>query len=154
MNQELNELNGEKYSGLDYAERWYQRAWRPSMAFIYMMLCVLDYGVRPMVNYFQAKEYDLPEIIMNITDLDPAVQVQVLSQSKQNVIDPILSEFVHLAFGAILGISAFSRGASKGFAEGSPSQPRPQPHVNHQQLAGRPKKEPITDNPDDEPADG
>ena len=155
MSQEYNyEEDAEKFNTLDYAERWYQRAWRPSMAFIYMMLCVLDYGVRPTINYFQAKEYDLPEIIMNIQDLDPAVQVQVLTQSKQNVIDPILTEFVHLAFGAILGVAAFSRGAGKGFSEGSPLTPsRPSPPSQRQETT-RPRREQKIDNPDEEAADG
>lgn len=154
MQENSNSSNDEHYTSLDYAEHWYQRAWRPSMAFIYMILCVLDYGVRPMVNYFQAKEYDLPEIIMTIQDLDPAVQVQVLTQSKQNVIDPILTEFVHLSFGAILGVAAFSRGAGKGFAEGSPTPPSRRPDQPQTPTGSRGRRPQKIDNPDDEPADG
>ncbi|MEM5877621.1 MAG: hypothetical protein QXF12_01950 [Candidatus Aenigmatarchaeota archaeon] len=103
-----------------YSEQWYQRSWRPMMAFIYMLLCVLDYCVRPMINYIAHKKtYDLPEIVHTIKDLDSVVQIKVLEVSKEDVIKPILPEFVHLAFGAILGVAAFSRGYRKSFYEGS-----------------------------------
>lgn len=103
-----------------YTEQWYQRSWRPMMAFVYMMLCVLDYGVRPLVNYIIYKKSDnLADVVSTIKDLDPVVQVKVIDSMKEETLKPILSEFVHLAFGAILGVAAFSRGQRKNFLEGS-----------------------------------
>ncbi|MEM4260718.1 MAG: hypothetical protein QXG00_05770 [Candidatus Woesearchaeota archaeon] len=105
---------------ITYTEQWYQRSWRPMMAFVYMILCILDYGVRPLVNYMiYKKSNDLSEIVSIIEDLDSAVQIKIIDLMKEETIKPILSEFVHLAFGAILGVAAFSRGQRKNFLEGS-----------------------------------
>lgn len=103
----------------DYTEMWYQRSWRPMMAAIYMLLCILDYGVRPMINYYQSTNFDLAKVVQTIEILEPAVQIEILKFSQTETMEPILTEFVHLSFGAILGVAAFSRGSSKGFNEGS-----------------------------------
>lgn len=144
----MAEENG--YQLGDYAEKWYQRMWRPSMAAIYMLLCVLDYGVRPMINYYQATEVDVIEIVQEIEDLQPSVQMQIIEQTRQEYIPPILTEFVHLAFGAILGVAAFSRGSQKGFAQGSPN-PAPTPAPFKPMPSKRNRNE--VDIPEDE-ADG
>lgn len=133
----------------DYAEKWYQRMWRPTMAAIYMLLCILDYGVRPMINYYQAKDVDVIEIVQEIKDLQPSVQMQIIEQSRQDYIDPILTEFVHLSFGAILGVAAFSRGAHKNFAQGSPGPAPVAPQTSALALPSRRK-----DDIPEEEADG
>ena len=111
-------------------EMWYQRSWRPMMAFVYMMLCILDYGVRPVINYYQTKILDLPAVVSAIQPLEPIVQIEILNTYKTERFSPILTEFVHLTFAAVLGIAAFSRGSGKGFIEGSPN---PNPQRNNQQ---------------------
>ena len=136
----------------DVAEMWYQRMWRPGMAAIYMFLCILDYGVRPMINYYQSTNYDLPMVVRTIENLEPSAQIEVLRLSSQKPIDPILTEFVHLAFGAILGVAAFSRGSSKGFAEGSPNR-APTPQTPSQPIVQNKRRQEI-DDPDGEEADG
>ena len=146
-----NQEDGKGYNLGDYAERWYQRMWRPMMAGIYMFLCVLDYGVRPMINYAFSKQFNLAETVFIIKDLEPTVQVRILDNSKQVLMDPILTEFVHLAFGAILGIAAFSRGSEKGFTTGSQPSPPKSPNnstpapVNNRPTRPRPIE---VDNPD------
>lgn len=140
----------EKYQLSAYAEHWYQRAWRPSMAAIYMMLCILDYGIRPIVNYYQTKIYSLSETVSIIQDLEPTVQIQILNQSRQEAVPPILSEFVHLAFGAILGVAAFSRGMEK---PNVPPAPVPVVVRNMPAPPTRRARQEV-DNPDEEPADG
>jgi hypothetical protein len=150
--QEIEKMNNEEsYQLSSYAEHWYQRAWRPSMAAIYMMLCILDYGVRPIVNYYQTKIYSLSQIVETIQELEPTVQIQILNQSRQEAVPPILSEFVHLAFGAILGVAAFSRGMEK------PTMPQAPVPVMVQNMPATPPKRRAKDeidNPDEEPADG
>lgn len=135
----------------DYAEMWYQRTWRPMMAAIYMILCVLDYGVRPMINYYQSTNFNLAYIVQTIEPLESVVQIEIINAAKRESILPILTEFVHLAFGAILGVAAFSRGAAKGFSEGSPA-PAPV-NIRQNQLADR-RREQNIDDPDGEKADG
>jgi len=109
-----NHKNDGYYLG-KYVEKWYQRAWRPSMAFVYMILCIIDYGVRPFINYYEKnKQHDLTKIVKEIKEIsDPMVQIKLLEYNSKEKFEPILNEFVHLAFGAILGISAFSRNEEK-----------------------------------------
>jgi len=91
-----------------------QKYWRPAMAILYLLLVFLDYGIRPIVNQYYAKEFDLSATVEAIKPLDPSVQVKALEIAARNEIwPPILNEFVHLAFGAILTAAATTRGLEK-----------------------------------------
>lgn len=93
-----------------YYERFYQRIWRPAMAFLYMAINAVDYIIRPAVNYYYMSKVDLTEIVMKVKDLDSAIQLKILDIiSHGGAIPPILPEFVHLSFGAILGVAAYTR---------------------------------------------
>ena len=95
-------------------DNFFQKYWRPAMAGLYMLLMILDYGVRPLVNQWHANEFDLATTVESIAPLDPSVQVKALDIASRNELwPPILNEFVHLAFGAILTASAATRGMEK-----------------------------------------
>lgn len=95
-------------------DNFFQKYWRPAMAGLYMLLMILDYGVRPLVNQWHANEFDLSATVVAISALDPQVQVKALDIASRNEIWPsILNEFVHLAFGAILTAAATTRGFEK-----------------------------------------
>ncbi len=95
-------------------DNFFQKYWRPAMAGLYMLLMILDYGVRPVVNQYYANKFDLATSVAAISELDPSVQVKALDIASRNEIwPPILNEFVHLAFGAILTASAATRGMEK-----------------------------------------
>ncbi|KKM15695.1 hypothetical protein LCGC14_1693420 [marine sediment metagenome] len=95
-------------------DHFFQKYWRPAMAGLYMLLMILDYGVRPLVNQYHANEFDLSVTVEAIAPLDPSVQVKALDIASRNEIwPPILNEFVHLAFGAILTAAATTRGFEK-----------------------------------------
>lgn len=84
------------------------------MAVLYLLLVFLDYGVRPVVNQVYANKFDLSATVEAIKPLEPVVQVKALEIAARNEIwPPILNEFVHLAFGAILSASAATRGFEK-----------------------------------------
>lgn len=90
-------------------EKWYQ-TWRPAMAYLYMILCIGDYIIRPAVNYKSNRDFDFTKAVESVKGLDSGVQVGAIGLLKdKGFISPILNEFVHLAFGAVLGISAFGR---------------------------------------------
>lgn len=92
--------------------KWFYKEWRPTMAIIYMVLCILDYGVRPVVNYYESKVNETNNIpIEELQDLDPQVQRELINNWDDNAIniEPILNEVVHVAFGAIIGVSAYGR---------------------------------------------
>ncbi len=91
-----------------------QKYWRPAMAILYLFLCLLDYGIRPVVNQYYAKQFDLAITVQAIKPLESAVQIKALEIAARNEIwPPILNEFVHLAFGAILTAAATTRGLEK-----------------------------------------
>lgn len=115
MNSPLSSSNGEFY----YVEKWYQRAWRPLMAMLYMILNIFDYIIRPLINYSYVKNIDIVDILLKLKDYDTVVQIKLIENLGNAVIPPIMPEFLHLAFGAILGVAAFSRGMEKGFIQGS-----------------------------------
>lgn len=95
-------------------DNFFQKYWRPAMAGLYMLLMILDYGVRPVVNQYYAKKFDLATSVAAISELDPSVQVKALDIASRNEIwPPILNEFVHLAFGAVLTAAATTRGFEK-----------------------------------------
>ena len=95
-------------------DSFFQKYWRPAMAGLYMLLMILDYGVRPVVNQYYANKFDLADSVAAIIELDPSVQVKALDIASRNEVwPPILNEFVHLAFGAILTAAATTRGFEK-----------------------------------------
>jgi len=88
--------------------------WRPIAAVIYLGLNVIDYAIRPIVNYVASQHIDITHIIFAIRGLNPAVQVKTIELLIQSAsLQPILPEFFHVAFGAILGAAAFTRGLEK-----------------------------------------
>jgi len=88
--------------------------WRPSVAFIYLFLNLIDYAVRPILNYILEANLDISSIAASIKNLDPVVQVKAMELlTSTHLMAPILPEFFHVAFGAILGAAAFTRGQEK-----------------------------------------
>ena len=95
-------------------ENIFKAYWRPAMAGLYLLLCLLDYGVRPIVNQYYANQFDLAAVVEIVQTLPPATQVKALEIAARNEIwPPILNEFVHLAFGAIIAAAATTRGMEK-----------------------------------------
>lgn len=99
-------------------EHKYKKFWRPIAAYIYLAICVVDFAGMPIymqvanqgVNHAAFAEIRLIE--------DPAVQMKALDKLDlgKNDWKPITLEggaLFHLAFGAILGVSAWTRGTEK-----------------------------------------
>jgi len=80
-------------------EHWVKAYWRPAMGWLYMAICMFDFIIFPMLAMF------LPVI-------EKGFGVQIgytpwVSLSLSN------GGLIHLAFGAILGVSAWTRGQEK-----------------------------------------
>lgn len=74
-------------------ESWMKQYWRPCMAYLYMMICFFDFIGFPLASML------LPHFITGVT---------------YAAWKPITLEgggMIHMAFGAILGIAAWTRGA-------------------------------------------
>lgn len=86
-------------------EDWMQKKWRPAMGWTYMVTCIADFVVFP--------------ILWSILQAVQGGQVN----SQWNPITLQGAGLFHLAMGAVLGVSAWSRGQEKmaGAASNTPS---------------------------------
>ena len=80
-------------------EHWIKAYWRPAMGWLYMAICFFDFIAFPALTIF------LPIIMKMFGIISPYKEWQSLTLSNGGLI--------HLAFGAILGVSAWSRGQEK-----------------------------------------
>ena len=80
-------------------EHWVKSFWRPAMGWLYMLICFMDFVGFPLLTIF------LPIIFKPFGLVMPYQAWTSLTLSNGGLI--------HLAFGAILGVSAFSRGNEK-----------------------------------------
>ena len=80
-------------------EHWAKSFWRPEMGWLYMIICFMDFVGFPLLTIF------LPIIFKPFGLVMPYTAWQSLTLSNGGLI--------HLSFGAILGVSAFSRGQEK-----------------------------------------
>jgi hypothetical protein len=80
-------------------EHWAKSFWRPAMGWLYMIICFMDFVGFPLLTIF------LPIIFKPFGLIMPYTAWTSLTLSNGGLI--------HLAFGAILGVSAFSRGQEK-----------------------------------------
>ncbi len=75
-------------------EDWMQKKWRPAMGWMYMLVCVLDMAVFPVL-------WSLIQVLLK----QPVTQWQPLTLQGAGLF--------HLAMGAVLGIAAFGRTQEK-----------------------------------------
>jgi hypothetical protein len=80
-------------------EHWVKAYWRPAMGWLYMLICFMDFVGFPLISMF------LPVFYKGLGVPTPYTPWVSLSLSNGGLI--------HLAFGAILGISAWTRGQEK-----------------------------------------
>ena len=80
-------------------EHWVKSYWRPAMGWLYMLICFMDFIGFPLISMF------LPILFRKDGINAGYVAWQSLTLSNGGLI--------HLAFGAILGVAAFSRGQEK-----------------------------------------
>lgn len=76
------------------SEHWIEKYWRPAMAWQYMVVCVFDFILGPIMNAWLAAYKNIPYTPWKSMTLDN-------------------SGLYHLAMGAIIGVAAWSRGKEK-----------------------------------------
>jgi len=75
-------------------EDWMQKRWRPAMGWMYMIICLLDFAIFPVL-------WSLLQVVTK----QPVTQWQPLTLQGAGLF--------HLAMGAVLGIAAFGRTQEK-----------------------------------------
>ena len=83
-------------------EHWVQKFWRPAMGWLYMGICFMDFIGFPLLTIF------LPILFKPFGLTMPYTAWKSLTLDNGGLI--------HIAFGAILGVSAFARGQDKAAA--------------------------------------
>jgi len=83
---------------------WMQTRWRPAMGFTYMIICIFDFIIAPVLwSLVQALQAG------NVT----------LQWSPLTL---IAGGFFHIAMGAVLGVAAWTRGTEKVATIGTPRE--------------------------------
>lgn len=77
----------------DVEEHWIKSYWRPAMGWLYMLICAFDFIIFPMLSMV------LPGFIKGMT----------YTPWKSITLDN--GGMIHIAFGAVLGVSAWARTA-------------------------------------------
>ena len=101
-----------------HLEHRFKKFWRPIAAYVYLMICIFDFMAMPLYIEIQNREVN-SEAFTEIRQLqDKDVKLKALEQLDLGSRDwaPLTlmgGAFFHLSFGAILGISAFTRGQEK-----------------------------------------
>jgi hypothetical protein len=101
-------------------ETGFQKFWRPAAAATYLVICLVDFVAMPALVQIGHREVDpVSAVEVSLKFQDPATQIRVfdaLTSKAAGTWEPITlkdSGFIHLAFGAILGAAAFTRGQEK-----------------------------------------
>lgn len=80
-------------------ENWVKSYWRPGMGWLYMIMCAFDFIIFPMMMI-----------------LSPAVCAAVginIAYTPWTSLTLSNGGMIHIAFGAILGVTAYTRGQEK-----------------------------------------
>jgi hypothetical protein len=80
-------------------EHWMKSYWRPAMGWLYMLICLVDFVVFPVISMF------MPVFLKGV-----GIQMQYVAWQSLTLSNGGL---IHLAFGAILGITSYTRGQEK-----------------------------------------
>lgn len=106
------------------AEDWMQKKWRPMMGWQYMFVCVSDFVIFP--------------IMFTIVQF---WETQAANDAFRQWIPLTLSNggLYHLAMGAVLGISAWSRGQEKMAGMNNQQTPAPQGGMIQQPMSPQPQ---------------
>jgi cation transport ATPase len=82
------------------SEHWMQKFWRPAMGWLYMLICAFDFIIGPILAMA------MPLVLKNL-GATTVTYTQWQSLTLAN------GGLIHLAFGAILGVTAWTRGQEK-----------------------------------------
>ena len=95
--------------------KWLRSMWRPLAAVTYLAICIFDFIIAPY--YVQAQPHDLAEIFKYVLQMPVEQQAEALNimMNKGDWQSLTLQGggLFHIAFGAILGAAAWTRGMEK-----------------------------------------
>ena len=91
---------------------WINEYWRPAAAITYLVICICDFIVFPLM--FGLKETNVRDLALAVRGVDPQVAAVLVAPHPQWQPLTLMGNGVfHIAFGAIVGITAWTRGAAQ-----------------------------------------
>lgn len=105
-------------------EPLWKELWRPLAAYIYLAICLLDFGLMPiiyeMINH-SITNASVVELALKFTDATAQIEALHTLRQAQTWVPLTLqgNGMFHVAFGAILGVSAWTRGQEKAMMQAS-----------------------------------
>ena len=79
-------------------ENWVHRKWRPATAWVYLIICLFDFLIAPIVTFYFFGRYGYG----NYTQWQPITLVG--------------SGLFHISMGAVIGVTAWQRGEEKKYS--------------------------------------
>ena len=93
-------------------EGWLNRTWRPAAAVVYLAICLFDFIIAP--SYMGLRATDTAKLVYSIKDLDPEIAIAIIqNKTPWSPLTLQGSGLFHVAFGAILGVAAWTRGTAQ-----------------------------------------
>lgn len=81
--------------------------WRSIAAVVYFIILLFDFVAMPLYREITYNKLTIPQMVKMSQEMDPTAQVETLRILKEDrAWTPLTNDMVHLAFGAILGVSA------------------------------------------------
>lgn len=109
-------------------EQWYQRVWRPSAAATYLIICIFDFIVMPIIVEYHTSDvnYEAFDKIYKLESSDAQVAAINRLDLGGREWKPLTLQggsTFHLAFGALLTGAAVTRGLEKRSKIENPPRP-------------------------------
>lgn len=99
-------------------EHGFKKFWRPLAGYVYLIICIFDFLGAPLWVEYDNQQVNAEAFAEIRKFEDPTVQAHAIERISLGAREwnPLTLQggaFFHLAFGAILGVAAFSRGKEK-----------------------------------------
>lgn len=95
-----------------------KKYWRPMAAVVYLLICIFDFVIMPsIVEASNTKASNQQAVELALKFAEPAAQIQALQAFTEkrawNPLTLLGGGLFHISFGAIIGVSAWTRGMEK-----------------------------------------
>ncbi len=99
-------------------EQTWKQAWRPAAAYAYLLICLADFVIFPAYYAVASNRSNNTAIVEEALKFkDSTAQIEALKTlNREQTWTPITTAgggMIHLAFGSILGVAAWTRGKEK-----------------------------------------